>query len=78
MDAHAALKPTEMHDASGDETMTLLSNVKDFFDGLSRGLGLFLFLYLAFYRWAYDRKTRAERLEDALQRIRRIEERSQS
>lgn len=23
--------------------MTLLSNVKDFFDGLSRGLGLFVF-----------------------------------
>ena len=36
----------------------------------------FLLLYSAFYRWAYDRKTRAERLEDALQRVRRIEERS--
>jgi len=36
----------------------------------------FLVLYSALYRWGYDRKTRAERLEDALQRIRRIEERS--
>ena len=36
----------------------------------------FLLLYTALYRWGYDRKTRAERVEDALHRIRRIEERS--
>jgi heme exporter protein C len=37
----------------------------------------FLLLYAALYRWGYDRKTNAEHLEDALQRVRRIEERSQ-
>lgn len=37
---------------------------------------IFFLLYSAFYRWGYDRTTRVERMEDALQRIRRIEERS--
>ena len=36
----------------------------------------FLLLYLALYRWGYDRMTRNERVEDALNRIRRIEERT--
>lgn len=40
-------------------------------------LAAFFLLYSALYRWGYDRKTRHERVEDALQRIRRIEERSQ-
>jgi len=38
----------------------------------------FLLLYTALYRWGYDRLTRAERVEDALNRIRRIEERTQA
>ncbi len=38
----------------------------------------FFLLYAVIYRWAYDRTTRTERVEDALQRIRRIEERSQT
>jgi len=40
------------------------------------GVLAFLLLYTAFYRWGYDRLTRAERAEDAFHRIRRIEERT--
>ncbi len=37
----------------------------------------FFLLYAALFRWSFDRLTRTERLEDALQRVRRVEERTQ-
>jgi heme exporter protein C len=39
-------------------------------------VGAFALLYAAFYRWGYDRHTRAERMEEDFNRIRRIEERT--
>ncbi len=39
------------------------------------GVAAFFVFYLLIYRWTFDRKSRADRLEDSLGRIRRIEER---
>ncbi len=37
---------------------------------------LFVPFYLLLYRWSYDRRTRAEHVEDVLQRVRRLEEKA--